>query len=82
VKQYQKLFRMDRVNLRFTEGALRAIARKAGALGTGARGLRTVVESVMLELMYDLHRSRRRRTVEVTEDVVDLRAAPVVTYSG
>lgn len=80
VKQYQNLFRMDRVTLRFTEGALRAIARKAQALGTGARGLRTVLESVMLELMYDMHRSRRPRVVEVTEDVVELRAAPVVTY--
>ncbi len=81
VTQYQKLFRMDRVTLRFTDGALSAIARKAKALATGARGLRTVLESVMLELMYDLHRSRRSRVVEVTEDVVELRAAPVVTYA-
>jgi ATP-dependent Clp protease ATP-binding subunit ClpX len=80
VKQYQNLLRLDRVSLRFTKGALRAIARKARALGTGARGLRTVLESVMLDLMYDMPRSRRLRVVEVTDDVVELRAAPVVRY--
>jgi ATP-dependent Clp protease ATP-binding subunit ClpX len=81
VKQYQKLLRGDGVTLRFTRGALRSIARKAKALDTGARGLRTVLESVMLELLYDLPRSRRPRVVLVTEDMVDLRAAPVVTYA-
>jgi ATP-dependent Clp protease ATP-binding subunit ClpX len=80
VKQYQRLLGADGVRLRFTERALRAIARKARALGTGARGLRTVLEAVMLELMYDMPRSRRPCTVEVTEDVVELRAAPVVSY--
>jgi ATP-dependent Clp protease ATP-binding subunit ClpX len=80
VKQYQKLFRLDRVSLRFTAGALRAIARRALALGTGARGLRATMESVMLELMYDMPRSRRPRALEVTEDVVELHAAPLVTY--
>jgi ATP-dependent Clp protease ATP-binding subunit ClpX len=81
VKQYQRLLRADRVTLRFTEQALRAIARKARALGTGARGLRTVLESVMLELLYERPRSRRPCVVEVTEETVELRAAPVVTYA-
>ncbi len=81
VKQYQSLLAADGVTLRFTDGALRAIARKTRTLGTGARGLRTVLESVMLELLYDMPRSRRRCRVEVTEDVVELRAAPVVTYA-
>jgi ATP-dependent Clp protease ATP-binding subunit ClpX len=80
VKQYQKLFRLDRVRLRFTEGALRAVARRALALGTGARGLRAVMESVMLELMYDMPRSRRPSVLEVTEDVVEMHAAPRVSY--
>jgi ATP-dependent Clp protease ATP-binding subunit ClpX len=80
VKQYQKLLHVDRVTLKFTKGALRAIARKALALGVGVRGLRTVLESVMLELMFELPRSRKPRTLEVTEDVVELRAAPGVTY--
>ena len=80
VKQYQRLFSMDRVDLVFTEGALHAIARKAWALGTGARGLRSVMESVMLELMYEMPRSSRPRVVQVTEDVVELRAAPVLGY--
>jgi ATP-dependent Clp protease ATP-binding subunit ClpX len=80
VTQYQKLFRLDGVSLRFTEGALRAVARRALALGTGARGLRAVMESVMLELMYEMPRSRRPRVLEVTEDVVELHAAPRVSY--
>jgi ATP-dependent Clp protease ATP-binding subunit ClpX len=80
VKQYQRLLAADGVTLRFKDRALRAIARRARELGTGARGLRTVLESVMLELMYDMPRSRRPRLVEVTEDVVELRAAPLVTY--
>jgi ATP-dependent Clp protease ATP-binding subunit ClpX len=80
LKQYQALLRPDRVSLRFTEAALRATARKALALGMGVRGLRTVLESVMLDLMYEMPRSRRRRIVQVTDDVVELRAAPVVTF--
>jgi ATP-dependent Clp protease ATP-binding subunit ClpX len=79
-RQYEKLFRLDRVTLQFTDGALRAVARKALALGMGVRGLRTVLESVMLELMFGMPRSRRPRVVVVTEDVVELRAAPLVTY--
>jgi len=82
VSQYKKLFRMDRVTLRFTSGALRAIARRTLALGTGARGLRAVLESVMVELMYETSRSRRHRIVEVTEGVVELGAAPVVSYKA
>jgi ATP-dependent Clp protease ATP-binding subunit ClpX len=82
VKQYQSLLAADRVKLRFTDRALLAIARKARALGTGARGLRTVLESVMLELMYDMPRSGRPCVVEITEDVVELRAAPRVDYKA
>jgi ATP-dependent Clp protease ATP-binding subunit ClpX len=82
VSQYKKLFRMDRVTLRFTSGALRAIARRSLALGTGARGLRAVLESVMVELMYETSRSSRHRIVEVTESVVEQGAAPAVTYKA
>jgi ATP-dependent Clp protease ATP-binding subunit ClpX len=80
INQYKKLFRLDGVTLKFTDRALRAVARRALELGTGARGLRTVLESLMVELMYETPQSRRPRTVEVTDDVVDLRAAPLVTY--
>ncbi|OUM94478.1 MAG: ATP-dependent protease ATP-binding subunit ClpX [Firmicutes bacterium ZCTH02-B6] len=54
VKQFQKFFEMDGVELEFTEGALRAIARKALERGTGARGLRSIVEGILLDVMYDI----------------------------
>ena len=54
VRQYQALFGMENCELKFTEEALRAIARKAQEKGTGARGLRSIVEEIMLDLMYEL----------------------------
>lgn len=54
VKQYRKLFAMENVELEFTAGALKAIAQKAIALNTGARGLRSIVEKFMLDIMYNL----------------------------
>ena len=53
-KQYQKLLSFDKVKLKFTDGALGAIAKKAHNQKTGARGLRAILESVMLDLMYDI----------------------------
>ncbi len=58
VKQYQRLFSMENADLQFTEDALQAIARKAQVKETGARGLRSIVEEVMLDIMYDLARTR------------------------
>ena len=54
LKQYSKLFAMDGVNLRFTPDAIRAIAQKALALKTGARALRSILEQIMLEVMFEL----------------------------
>src|SRR5690606_12719949 len=54
VKQYQKLFEFEDVRLRFTEGALTAMARQALARKSGARGLRAIMETIMLDLMYDI----------------------------
>ena len=54
IRQYQQLFAMEGVELRFTDDALRALARKAQKRGTGARGLRSIMESIMLEIMYDI----------------------------
>jgi ATP-dependent Clp protease ATP-binding subunit ClpX len=55
LKQYRKLCQMSNAQLRFTEAAIREMARKAHALGTGARGLRKVVEDVMETVMFNLH---------------------------
>jgi ATP-dependent Clp protease ATP-binding subunit ClpX len=79
VRQYQKLFSMESANLSFTEPALRAIARRALEKDTGARGLRSIIEEVMLDVMYDLPENQGARYV-VTENAVEgrERVLPVV----
>jgi ATP-dependent Clp protease ATP-binding subunit ClpX len=70
VRQYQKLFSMENADLSFTDSALRAIARRAREKDTGARGLRSIIEEVMLDVMYDLPENQGARYV-VTENAVD-----------
>jgi ATP-dependent Clp protease ATP-binding subunit ClpX len=67
VKQYQKFFSLDDVELVFDEGALRAIARKALALGTGARGLKSILESVLLNSMFDVPSHPEIKRCVITE---------------
>jgi ATP-dependent Clp protease ATP-binding subunit ClpX len=71
VRQYESLFEMENAQLSFTEDALRAIARRALARETGARGLRSIIEKVMLDIMYDLPESADQGSYVITEDVVD-----------
>ncbi len=59
LKQYKKLFAMDGMELHFDEGAIDAVVHKAKALGTGARGLRAVLEDAMLEIMFDVHSKKQ-----------------------
>jgi ATP-dependent Clp protease ATP-binding subunit ClpX len=79
-KQYAKLFELEDVRLRFTDGALRAVARQALARKSGARGLRAILESAMLEVMYDI--PSREDVVEcvVNEDVIEQGAEPLLVY--
>ncbi len=70
VKQYQALFAMEHAELNFTEGGLRAIAHKAHEKDTGARGLRSIIEEVMLDIMYELPDQTPGSRYLVTEDVV------------
>ena len=71
VKQYQTLFQMDGAELSFTDDALRAIARKAIGRKTGARALRSILEEVMLDIMFELpQRVAFQKTFVVTEGVV------------
>jgi ATP-dependent Clp protease ATP-binding subunit ClpX len=70
-KQYQRLFAMEDADLEFTDGALRAIATKAQAKDTGARGLRSIVEGIMLDLMFDLPDQPRGSRYVISEDVVE-----------
>jgi ATP-dependent Clp protease ATP-binding subunit ClpX len=70
VRQFQKLFSMEDAQLQFTETALRAVAQRAKEKETGARGLRSIVESIMLDIMYDLPDTGRGQSYVITEDVV------------
>jgi ATP-dependent Clp protease ATP-binding subunit ClpX len=81
VKQYAKLFDMEDVELDFTEDALSAVARKAIERKTGARGLRSILESILLDTMFDLPSMDGVDEVHVDKDVVDGRKEPVRVYA-
>ena len=70
VKQYQALFEIEGIQLRFSDSAVKAVARRAAQMKTGARALRTILEEVMLDLMYDIPALTGIRSVEITEDVI------------
>ena len=75
VKQYKRLFQMEGAHLEFTDEALRAVAQKALLKKSGARGLRSIVENVMLDIMYELPDLPSGETYRITEDVVEGRNA-------
>ena len=79
-KQFKKLFEMEGVELEFRADALAAIARKALKRKTGARGLRTIVESVLLDTMYDLPSAENVGKVVVDESVIEHRTEPYLIY--
>ncbi len=79
-KQYQKLFDMEGVELEFREDALRAVARKAMQRKTGARGLRTILENVLLDTMYELPSMANATKVVVDDAVVTGETKPYVIY--
>jgi ATP-dependent Clp protease ATP-binding subunit ClpX len=81
-KQYQKLFDMEGVELEFREDALRAIARKAMHRKTGARGLRTILENVLLDTMYELPSMAHATKVVVDDAVVTGETKPYVIYES
>jgi len=80
VKQYQKLFEMEKVKLKFTDGALVAVAAQALKRKTGARGLRSILENSMLDVMYDIPSQDRVKEVVINEDVVLRKAKPIILY--
>ena len=82
VKQYHKLFEMEGVQLRFTDAALGAIAREAVKRKTGARGLRAIVEELMLDVMYELPGKTGVRECVVTDEVVARKKDPILVYEN
>ena len=81
VKQYARLFDMENVGLSFTDDALRAVARKAIARKTGARGLRSIMEGILLDTMFELPTYQGVEEVVVNAEVVEGRAQPLLIYA-
>ncbi len=81
VKQYQRLFEMEQVDLSVKDDALRAIARKAIDRKTGARGLRSIMEGILLETMYDLPGLEGVSEVVLSGEVVEGKGRPLYIYS-
>ena len=80
VKQYKKLFDLENVKLTFTEGALRGIAREAMKKKTGARGLRSIMEKVMLDVMYEIPALSNVKECVLSEEVIVNRDRPILIY--
>jgi len=81
-KQYEKLFEMEGCEIEFREDALRAVATKAMARKTGARGLRTILEQVLLDTMYDLPSMDNVRKVVIDEGVIQGQSAPYMIFDA
>lgn len=79
VKQYKYLFSIDDVELEFTDDALKALAQKTLQAKTGARGLRSIIEKVLLQYMYDIPSENTAGKLLITEEVVNGEAEPVFT---
>jgi ATP-dependent Clp protease ATP-binding subunit ClpX len=80
VKQYQRLYEMENVSLEFTEDALRGIAHKAIARKTGARGLRSIMEGILLDSMFELPSLEGVENIMINREVVEGRAKPLYIY--
>ena len=80
MRQYQKLFEFEGVGLRFTDGALRAVARKATERKSGARGLRSILEVAMLELMYDIPSRDDVEECVINEEVIQQGQEPMLVF--
>jgi ATP-dependent Clp protease ATP-binding subunit ClpX len=81
VKQYQRLFEMEGVRLEFTDGALRSVARRAVMRRTGARGLRSIMETILLDTMFDLPGLEGIEEVVINREVADEQANPLFIYA-
>jgi len=81
VKQYQRLFEMEGTTLRFEDDAVAAIAKLALERKTGARGLRSIIESVLLDIMYELPSEKDVVAVIISKDVIEGKCKPILEYS-
>ncbi|MFQ5671688.1 MAG: ATP-dependent Clp protease ATP-binding subunit ClpX [Nitrospinales bacterium] len=81
IKQFQKMFEFEQVKLKFTDGAMRAIAEQAYERKTGARGLRSILEEAMLETMYELPSRQDIAEVVITEEVILHSEKPILLFT-
>ncbi|MFT5143323.1 MAG: ATP-dependent Clp protease ATP-binding subunit ClpX [Rhodothermales bacterium] len=77
IKQYQKLFAMDGIDLTFEDDAIKAVVQRALALGTGARGLRSVLEDTMLDIMFEVHSKQGLGACRITAETVRKKTEPI-----
>jgi ATP-dependent Clp protease ATP-binding subunit ClpX len=82
VKQYRRLLEMDGVELKFTDDALKAVAKKAKLQRSGARGLRSIIEKAMLEVMYDIPSMDNIAEVMISDECIVEEKRPVLIYSN
>jgi ATP-dependent Clp protease ATP-binding subunit ClpX len=82
IRQYQKLFKFEGVNLKFTEEALVAVAQQALKRKTGARGLRSILEGAMLNIMYDLPTMNKVRECLISAEVILKQEEPIIIFDG
>jgi ATP-dependent Clp protease ATP-binding subunit ClpX len=82
IKQYTKMFEFENVKLKFQKEALLAVAREAINRKSGARGLRAILEDVMLEIMYDIPSQENVKECVISEDVIDKREKPLLVYEN
>ncbi len=80
VKQYKKFFEFEDVELKFTDGAIRAVAHQAMERKSGARGLRSIMEGIMLNIMYELPSQENIKQCVINEDVIKGREEPILVY--
>ncbi len=80
IKQYQKMFELENVELKFTTNAMRALAAKAIKLETGARGLRSVMESIMLDIMYTIPSMKNVSECVINSSVIEEGKQPLILF--
>jgi len=82
IKQYQKLFELENVLLKFTDGALNAVAKESMRRKAGARGLRAILEHAMLDTMYELPSQSNIKECILNEDVILEKGKPIIVYGN
>ena len=82
IKQFQALFKMDGINIEFKNDALNEISKLAVEQNTGARGLRTIIENTLMELMYSSPDNKNLETIIINKDVITKKSDPILIFSN